>query len=265
MPTTLTMLARKGGVGRTTMSISIAGELARRGARTLCVDLDGQASLSRVFFGSPHVERFNPAQTVAAVLADYGAEPDEVIHKTDFENISVLPACDAVEKLAIPEATDAVGTIRDFIQTIRGDFDVVVIDTPPNTNVATTMAGVVAADFVISPVPADAFGTQSIISVQRTVADAVEYQPNLRILGYVFNQLQRNGVNDAYVKTVRQLHGEQVFETEISLAVAFRESMSARMPISLHKPKSKSAQMISEFVDEMNQRISGLAQRKAAA
>ena len=264
MPTTFTMLARKGGVGRTTLSVSIAGELAKRGARTLCIDLDGQASLSRVFFGSPQVERFNPAQTVAAVLADYGSEPDEVIHKTSFENIAVLPAGDAVEKLAMPEANDTIVTIRDFIQDVRNDFDVIMIDTPPNTNVATTMAGVVAADYVLSPVPADAFGTQSIISVQRTVADAVQYQPNLRILGYIFNQLQRNSVNDSYIRTVRQLHGDQVFDTEISLAVAFRESMAARTPISHHKAKTKAAQMVATLVDEMNQRIETLSQRRAA-
>ena len=266
MPTTITMLARKGGVGRTTLTGSIAGELARRGARVLCIDLDGQASLSRFFFGSEHVERLDPETTIAAVIADYGSEPDEVIHQTEIKGISIVPACDAVEKLASPEYDPKeLTTIRHFIREVESLFDVVMIDTPPNTNVATTVAGVLAADYVLSPVPADAFGTQSIISVQRAVCEAVRYQPNLSILGYVLNQLQHNGVNDAYVKMVRQLHGAQVFATEVPLAVAYREAMALRMPISHHKPKLKPAKIIAALVDEIDQRITSTPAKRSAA
>ena len=59
MTTTITMLARKGGVGRTMLTCSLAGEISRRGARVLCIDVDGQASLSRVFFGSKKIEQFD--------------------------------------------------------------------------------------------------------------------------------------------------------------------------------------------------------------
>ena len=72
MTTTITLLARKGGVGKTTLTASIAGDLARRGAQVLCIDLDGQASLSRFFFGSEHVERLRPDETIAAIVSDYG-------------------------------------------------------------------------------------------------------------------------------------------------------------------------------------------------
>ena len=264
MTITITMLARKGGVGRTTLTCSMAGELGRRGARVLCIDVDGQASLSRVFFGSAKIEQLDPSETVAAVMANYGSEVDEVIHQTAIENIAVLPACDALEKLAVPEVGENVTAIRDVIMSVADRFDVVLIDTPPNTNVATSWAAVVASDYVISPVPADAFGTQSIISVQRTVGDAVALNPNVRILGYVLNQVQRNGVNDAYVAMVRQLHGSQVFATEVPLAVAFREAMSVRTPISHHKPRSKASKVIASLVDEINERIESLAAGRAA-
>lgn len=265
MPTTITLLARKGGVGKTTLTASIAGDLARRGAQVLCIDLDGQASLSRFFFGSEHVERMRPDETIAAVVSDYGCDPEEVIHETPIKNIFIAPSCDTLDKLATPNIPKDVMTVRKMIAEVAGRFDVILIDTPPNTNVATTLAGIVAADFVLSPVAADAFGTQSIISVQRAVGEAVRYQPNLRILGYVLNQLQHNGVNDAYVKMVRQLHGQQVFETEIPLAVAYREAMSVRMPISQYKPKLKPAKLIAALVDEMNTRIESSSTRKKVA
>jgi chromosome partitioning protein len=170
-----------------------------------------------------------------------------------------------LDKLATPTAPSDVMTIRRMIASVSDRFDVVLIDTPPNTNVATTLTGIVAADFVLSPVAADAFGTQSIISVQRAVAEAVRYQPDLKILGYVLNQLQHNGVNDAYVKMVRQLHGMQVLETEIPLAVAYREAMALRLPISHHKPKLKPAKLIAALVDEINERIEAPSTRKKVA
>lgn len=265
MTTTFVMLARKGGVGKTMLTASLAGELARRGARVLCIDLDGQASLSRFFFGSEQVERLNPQTTAAAVVSDYGSEPDEVIHATPIKNIFIVPSCDALDKLATPTIPKDVYTIQTLIKSVSDRFDVALIDTPPNTNVATTLSGIVAADYVLSPVAADAFGTQSIISVQRAVAEAVRYQPNLNILGYVLNQLQHNGVNDAYVKMVRQLHGQQVLETEIPLAVAYREAMSLRMPISQYKPKVKPAKIIAALVDEINVRLKPSSSRKKVA
>jgi len=265
MPTTITLLARKGGVGKTMLSASIAGDLARRGAQVLCIDLDGQASLSRFFFGSEHVERLSPQTTAAAVISDYGSDPEEVIHETPIKGIFIVPSCDALDKLATPAIPKDVMTIRRMIAEVADRFDVVLIDTPPNTNVATTLSGIVAADFVLSTVAADAFGTQSIISVQRAVGEAVRYQPNLRILGYVLNQLQHNGVNDAYVKMVRQLHGQQVLTTEIPLAVGYREAMSLRMPISQYKPKLKPAKVIAALVDEINERIESTTSRKKVA
>ena len=192
-------------------------------------------------------------------------DPEEVIHETPIKNIFVAPSCDTLDKLATPSIPKDVMTVQRMIADVEGRFDVVLIDTPPNTNVATTLSGMVAANFILSPVAADAFGTQSIISVQRAVGEAVRYQPDLRILGYVLNQLQKNGVNDAYVKMVRQLHGQQVLETEIPLAVAYREAMSLRLPISQYKPKLKPAKIIAELVDEITARIESATSRRKVA
>ena len=170
----------------------------------------------------------------------------------------------ALEQLATPGVGECETAIADFIEATGEAFDVVLIDTPPNTNVATTWAALAATHYVISPVPADAFGTQSIISVQRIVEQVTTVNPAVRILGYVLNQVQRNGVNDAYVQTVRQLHGSQVFTTELPLAVAFREAMAVRMPLAQYKPRVKAAKLIGKLADEIDERISATDARRAA-
>ena len=65
MPLTICLLARKGGTGKTTTTLSLAGALAQDGARVLCVDLDSQGSLSRVVYGPTEVEGLHPACTSA--------------------------------------------------------------------------------------------------------------------------------------------------------------------------------------------------------
>ncbi len=146
------------------------------------------------------------------------------------------------------------------------DFDLVLIDTPPQTNVSTVWSALCASDFAISPVPADAFGVQSIASILNLVAH-VQSGPNPRllILGYVLSMLHRNSVNDAYRETLRRLHGSQVFDTEIPHAAAFKEAISERKPLVNYKPRVKGSKLIAALGEEIEQRAAAVSGGKVAA
>ena len=262
MPNTISLISRKGGVGRTTTTMNLAGHFAKQGVRVLCVDLDGQASLSRAFLGSNEVEGMRPSETAAAIFA---GDVTENIHATDFENLYLVPSGDALEPYASPERRDFKrdqDMIAEYLHRVAGDFDLVLIDTPPNTNVATVWSALCASDFAISPVPADAFGVQSIASILNLVAN-VQAGPNPRlfVLGYVLSMLHRNSVN----KTLRRLHGAQVFETEIPHAAAYKEAISERKPITFYKPRVKASKLIAELGDEIEQRAAASCGAKEAA
>lgn len=265
-PTTITMVARKGGVGRTTLTMNLAGYFAKQGVRVLCIDLDGQASLSRAFLGSMEVEALRPAETAAAIFA---GDVTDNIHATDFENLSLVPSGDALEPFATPERREFgrdQDLISEYLHRVSGDFDLVLIDTPPQTNVATVWSALCASDFAISPVPADAFGVQSIASILNLVANVqAGANPRLLILGYVLSMLQRNSVNDAYRNTLRRLHGNQVFDTEIPHAAAFKEAICERKPLINYKPRVKGSKLITALGKEIEQRAAAASGGKAAA
>lgn len=265
-PVTLTILSRKGGVGRTTNAINLAGAFAEKDVSVLLLDLDGQASLSRVFLGSTEVESLRPQETVAAI---FQGETPEVIRSTDYPGISLVPSNDSLEPLVTAVKRDFHRDqylIREFLESLGTEYDLCIIDTPPHTNVSSVFSALVASHYVLSIVPADAFGVQSISSVINLVA-SVQSGPNpsLLVLGYVLSMLQRNSVNGAYRKTLRGLHGGQVFDIEIPLAAAFKEAVAARGPVTHLKGRTKAAKIIRELATEIEKRLEVISERNAAA
>lgn len=270
MALTITMLGRKGGIGRTTTSMNLSGVWAKEGARVLCIDLDSQASLSRCLLGAEFVETTHPAETVAGIFNDrYDVDPEEVIHPTQFDGLSVLPACDAleVENVAKPHTLgDRQFVLSRFLKEASHLYDIAMIDTGPNTCGLTAWAAMTASNFVISPVLCDSFGTQSIISVQR-LAEQVQTttNPSLEILGYFINMRQKNTVMNAYEETLRKVHGSMVFDTVLPLAAQYRQAVAERTPLPLKKGSNKAVKTLFSFAEEINNRICSIAARSEAA
>ena len=263
------MLARKGGVGRTTTSLNLAGVWAKDGLRVLVLDLDSQASISRCLLGSDKVESTHPAETIAALFDErYEPEPEEVIYQTEFDNLSVVPACDALEDFNItkPEQTgDRQFALKEFLAEVQNDFDLVIMDTGPNTCGLSAWSALATSHFVLSPVLCDAFGTQSIISVQRLVERVqTTINPSLEILGYFVNMRQKNTVMESYEQTLRKVHGHMIFSTVLSLAAAYRQTVAERTPLAM-KRNNKAAKSVVELAQEINDRICALVESKEAA
>lgn len=271
MALTLSVLTRKGGVGRTTTVTAISSVWAKEGARVLLVDLDSQASLSRCLLGSEFVESTHASETVAGVFDErYDVEPEDVIHPTEFEGLSLLPACDALEEHNVTKPwlleRHQQTVLRDFLKDAEELFDVVLIDTAPNTVGLTAWAALAASNFVMSPVLCDSFSTQSIISVQRLVEQVqMKVNPELEILGYFINMRQKNAVMNAYEETLRKVHGSMVFDTVLPLAAQYRQAIAERTPLAFKKGKAKAILTMFDFAQEINDRICATANKRKAA
>ncbi len=88
MARTIAIANQKGGVGKTTTAINLAGSLAEQGFRVLCVDMDPQANLS-VGLG---INLRNVENSMAEVLVDQNVHLDEVILPTQTAGVDVAPA-----------------------------------------------------------------------------------------------------------------------------------------------------------------------------
>ncbi len=126
-PLVLAVLSLKGGTGKTTVTLGLAGAAAAAGMRALVVDLDPQANATDCLGVS------DPAFTTNDVLADArpGVAADAVLPTTWGDGVSVVPAERALEHRTSPEGRDSAQRLRVALMGVTQQYDVVLIDCPP--------------------------------------------------------------------------------------------------------------------------------------
>lgn len=158
---------------------------------------------------------------------------------------------------------------------LRGiDADVVLVDTPPDTQSLEVRAALASTDFVLAPVLPEPFGCQAIASVPKLIRQAVQAgNVNLSLLGFVVSQRRRLAVHTAFEQIIRRVHGDAVFGTVIECLAAYKEAITANQPITSYQvsgkraqePIDKAAGAIRSLVSEIESRIETHFARRVAA
>src|SRR3954470_6060095 len=145
----------KGGVGKTSTVLHLCGALALMGRRVLAVDADPQSSLTAGFMGIDEARALDPSLTIAAVLAGDDPYPEAVIRPTPFAGISLLAGSRHAVGFNVPNPHmlpyEDQARLRDFLGLVRANYDVILVDCPPNLH-ACSWAAMAAADHLLVPV-----------------------------------------------------------------------------------------------------------------
>ena len=154
----------KGGVGKTITSINTAYVLSEIGKKVLVVDNDKQGNTSK-FFGVHSYERASLADIMAK-----GASAADVIRKTEFKNIDVIPAnmelLTANKAVLLDTTKPQQVRIKAALEAVQGDYDFCIIDCAPDINMSVINALTAADEFII-PIKIDNFtldGVKEIMS-----------------------------------------------------------------------------------------------------
>lgn len=266
-PFAVAVVNRKGGCSKTATCHMLGGCFAKMGLRTLLIDMDPQANLTQGFFGPQWTEAREPRETIVALFDErLDPDPEKLIKKTAFENLSIVPGNMLdLENWNYPKpnetAPELQTALRAFMNEARPLYDVCLIDCPP-TLMLMTWNGLLAADFVMVPLQPEDFGAQGITHIQRTVDLALEkYNPRLRMLGYLITQRGRFSIHDAYEGQLRKLYGDQVLTAGFPYKKDFKEAIAARTPIHFHKPRSAAAKDIQAIGIEVLKRVPELVRQ----
>ena len=250
-------------MGKTSTCHHLAGSFSKSGRRVLLIDADPQASLTQGFWGPDTMRALPREATIAALFEDaVSPDPKSLIRATSFPGVDLVPGSEYLNSHNLPDPEDDPRQVvlRDLVEEVRDQYDVVLIDCPPNLCLC-SWAALVAADGVVVPLQAEDYGAQGISAIQRAVSRARrEANPRLSLLGYLITMFNQSlAIHRAYSEQLRTLYGDAVFETVIPLAKDFKEAVASRLPISHYKPKGAPAKAVAALAEELLARAAAAA------
>lgn len=231
---------QKGGVAKTTTSISLASSLVSLGYKVLLVDLDPQGNASRGV--GVDVSLLN--KTIFDVLIGK-KDINRIIKHTAMKNLDIAPAnlmlsgiIDHVNK----EDYSSSLLLKNALDSLENKYDYVIIDCPPTLGILNTNA-FVASNKVLIPVQCEYFAMEAITQMLGAIRNIQNtFNPTLGIEGFVFTMFDaRNKMSIEVSSEVRGLFKEITFQTVIPRNVYLAEAAAKGIPITIYKPKSASS------------------------
>ncbi|MDQ2691104.1 MAG: ParA family protein [Chloroflexota bacterium] len=261
MTFTIAMSNEKGGVAKTTSTLSLGAALAEFDHRVLLVDLDPQANLSLALgFESGEVEFSS-----ASVLID-NAAMKSAIRRTEVNNLDLVPSSSRIETAEqfLPMRSNYLAALRNALQAVALPYDYVVLDCPPALG-AITLNALSAADLLVIPTQAEYFSAYALRNMMGTIRRVrQESNPSLayRILVTLLDR--RNRTHRNIFEQLQATFGQGVFTTVIEVDTKLRESPIAGVPITQYKPTSRGSQQYRVLAQELIEYAKEEANRQAA-
>jgi chromosome partitioning protein len=255
----LTVLNLKGDVGKTHTAWLAASVCQERGQRILLIDTDAQGNLTSSFVAiagdQPAVEALlNPAADCDAAT---------LIRRTSFPCIDLIPASRSLVRFDLSnqkqwEQGDLRLSFIDAMDALRPKYDMIVFDCPPRLSLV-SFAALCASDCVVIPMEAADWGAQGIVQVTEAIRYVQRrHNSSLRLLGYLVSRFKRRRTyQQSYLNQLRTHFGDLAFDTVIPDLAQFEKSVTDRIPVTVHAPRSESADIARRFFDELQARIEG--------
>ncbi|MCI6087590.1 MAG: AAA family ATPase [Absicoccus porci] len=241
---------QKGGVGKTTTAINLSSGLSYRDKRVLLVDLDPQANATHGLLRPNDVYD----KDIYQVLMSEISIEEAIIHKTK-PHLDILPShislagaelvMDKIEK-----GKEAL--LKKQLDTIRDQYDYIIIDCPPSLGLLTTNA-LTAADSVLIPVQCEYYALEGVTQLFLTIRLVQKtYNPKLRIEGILLTMFDvRTRLSVEVSQEVRKNFMKQVYQIAIPRNVKLSEAPSRSLSIFEYDDSSAGAKAYKQLTEEL--------------
>jgi len=230
---------QKGGVGKTTTAVNLSACLAAAERRTLLIDMDPQSNAT----SGLGLKIGKEDSSVYEVLTE-SRSVDEAVRGTDLEFLELLPSHIRLVGAEV-ELVNAIAREKKLmgsIAGIRGDYDFIIIDSPPSLGLLTLNA-LTAADSLLIPIQCEYYALEGLGQLLNTIRLVQRYlNPGLRLEGVLLTMFDvRLNLSKQVAQEARSYFGSRVYRTVISRNVRLSEAPSFGKPIILYDISSSGA------------------------
>jgi chromosome partitioning protein len=277
---TIVMANQKGGCGKTTSAVSLTAGFAQDGYTACVVDTDPQCNATDSF----GVDRDELAKAGRYTVADiYLAKKPaseiavgfgsrfggritlvpghrglvSVSHRLDSQLQASLSTDDASDLDADDLKNEHRQRLKNSLDTLRGLYDVVFVDTPPDLGFLMTTA-LIAADYFIIPVFPSGYDLKGLETLMRTVEKVQRrFNPRLRLLGVLLGNYDAVAKLDSDIHKMlsRKFGANLIFETTINRSVKHREATVYGQTIFEHAQGQQAANQFLTLTGEVVKRL----------
>lgn len=253
MTTVISVTNQKGGVGKTTTAVNLAYYLAKAGKKTLLIDFDPQGNAT----SGIGIDKQDLQLTISDVVLD-NAKLDQVIIETKYKNFFIAPSTPllANTEVNLAQADRRFSRLKTAIESSIGNYDIVIIDSPPSLSLL-TVNGLVATDYILLPVQAEFYaleGLGQLLETMKLVRKAMN--PTLELLGVIPTMMDaRTTLSGQVHEEIKKHFPGKVFETTIPRNIRLAEAPSHGLPVGAYDKFSKGARAYKALTKEVLKRV----------
>ncbi|MBE6946824.1 MAG: ParA family protein [Ruminococcaceae bacterium] len=247
----IAVVNQKGGVGKTTTAVNLTACLHDLGLKVLLCDFDPQANAT----SGLGLEKRKLKQTVYDVIIN-DTPAREAIKSTKYGDVLPSSADLAGAGVELLSVENPNFRLRNALNEVRDDYDLIFIDCPPSLEMLTLNA-LAAADGIFVPVQCEYFaleGLSDLMTTMRMVKKKIN--PELEIFGVALTMFDgRTNFSTQVAQEVRRHFPGKVFATVIPRNVRLAEAPSHGVPVAAYDKNSRGSQAYKAMAEELKRKL----------
>jgi len=251
----ISIAIQKGGSGKTTTAINLAGALHRKGKKVLLFDADPQASMSQSLGVTEEPER-NLSTELSREIKGESSNLQEIIVETR-SGLHLIPSSIELAGAEL-ELVSVYGREQVFtwmLEKLANQYDFILIDCPPAIGMLTINA-LVASQYVLMPLQAEFLPLKGLRSFMHHFKAVKKLNKNLEVLGFILTKYdERKTMNRQILQELEAEFGDKVFHTHIRNNIQLAKAQEAGLDIFSFDKNAHGAQDYELLAGELLQKV----------